>query len=180
MAGPDETRDQLGGVQVPNLPILQSREASASDGGLAPGNANGTPTLSSAGPDTKVAEMVEIIGGPTDQAAANTPTGTLKDNDGIDWLDQDKALPVGAPTPSVKKYSAFPTLFWSDAKISGENHDVETPDIRTPERSRTVPRRHARSRTPFKQASLAYDCILSAGLVCAFPSSPSSSQRKRR
>jgi hypothetical protein len=181
MVGPDETRDQLWGVQVSNLPALQSREASAAnDGGPAPVNANGSPTLSSAGPDTKVPEMVEIIGGPMDQADANTPTGTLKDNDGIDRLGQDKALPVNAPTPSLKKYNAVRSLFWSDAKISGENHDVETPDIRKPERSRTVQRRQARNRTPFKQASLAYDCILSAGLACPFPSSPSSSQRRRR
>jgi DnaJ domain len=179
MAGPHQTRDQLGGVQVPNLPTLKSREASTSDGGPAPVDANGAPTLSSAGQDTKVTAMVEIIGGPMDQADANTPTGTLKDNDGIDRLGQDKTLPVNAPTP-LKKYNAVRSLFWSDAKISGENHDVETPDIRKPERSRTVQRRQARNRTPFKQASLAYDCILSAGLACPFPSSPSSSQRRRR
>jgi curved DNA-binding protein CbpA len=181
MAGPDETRDQLWGVQVSNLPTLQSREASAaSDGSLAPGNANGAPALSSAGPDTKVAEIVKIIGGPIDHAGANTATGNLKNNDGIDLLDQDEALPVGVPTPSLKQDTAVPKLFSSDAKISDENHDVETPDIKPPERSRTVARRQAISRTPFKQASLAYDCILSAGLVCAFPSSSSSSQRKRR
>jgi curved DNA-binding protein CbpA len=181
MAGPDETRDQLWGVQVPNLPTLQSREAStAKDGGLAPGNANGAPALSSAGSDTKVAEIIKIIGGPIDQAGANTATGNLKNNDGIDPLDQDEALPVGVPTPSLKQDTIVPKLFSSDAKISDENHDVEIPDIKTPERSRRVARRQAISRTPFKQASLAYDCILSAGLVCAFPSSPSSSQRKRR
>jgi hypothetical protein len=180
MAGPDETRDQLWGVQVSNLPTLQSREASAAnDGGLAPGDANGAPALTSAGSDTKVAEIV-TNGGPIDQAGANTTSGNLKNNDGIDPLDQDEALPVGVATPSLIQDTAVPKLFSSDAKISDENHDVETPDIKTPERSLRVTRRQARSRTPFKQASLTYECILSAGLVCAFPSSPSSSQRKRR
>jgi hypothetical protein len=180
MAGPDETRDQLWGVQVSNLPTLQSREASvANDGGLAPGDANGAPALSSAGSDTNVADIV-TNGGPIDQVGANTTSGNLKNNDGIDPLDRDEALPIGAPTPSLKQDTGVPKLFSSDAKISDENHDVETPDIKTPERSRRVARRQALSRTPFKQASLAYDCILSAGLVCAFPSSPSSSQRKRR
>jgi hypothetical protein len=174
-AGSDETRDQLGGVQVPDLPILQSREASAYDGGRAPENANGASAQSAAGSDTKVAEIVEIIGAPIDQVDANTTIGTLKDNDEIARPDKDKALPVGPPTPSVKKYDVGTSLFWSDAKISGENHDVATPDMK---RSRTEGRRRARSRTPFKQASMAYDCILSAGLVCATPSSPS--QRKRR
>jgi hypothetical protein len=180
MAGPDETRDQLWGVQVSSLPTLQSSEAlAASDSGLAPGDANGVPALSSAGSDTKVADIV-TNGGPIDQVGANTTSGNLKNNDGIDPLDRDEALPIGAPTPSLKQDTGVPQLFSSDAKISDENHDVETPDIKTPERSRRVARRRALSRTAFKQASLAYDCILSAGLVCAFPSSPSSSQRKRR
>jgi curved DNA-binding protein CbpA len=177
MTGPDETRDQIRNAQVLNLPTQQNSEASvANDGGRAPGNANGTPALSSAGPDTKVAEIVKIIGGPIDQADATTTTGNLKNNDGIDPLDQDKALPVGVPTPSPKKDNGVPKLLSSDAKVSDENHDAETPDIKSLERSRTVARRQATSPTLFKQASPADDCILSAGLVCAFPSSSSSSQ----
>ena len=97
-----------------------------------------------------------------------------------DPLDQDEALPVGVPTPSLIQDTAVPKLFSSDANISDENHDVETPDTKILERSLRVARRQAGSHTPFKHASLTYDCILSAGLVCAFPSSPSLSQRKRR
>jgi hypothetical protein len=179
MTGPNETRDQLRGMQVPNLPTLQSPEASAAnERGRAPGNGNGAPALSSA--DTEVAEIVKIIGGPIDQADANTTTGNLKNNDGIDPLDQDKALPVGVPTPTLKKDNGVLKLFSSDAKISDQNHDVETPDMKTPEKSRSVARRLATTRTPFKQAGQAYDCILSAGLVCALPSSPGSSQSRRR
>jgi hypothetical protein len=179
MTGPDETCDQLWGVQVSSLPTLQSSEAlAASDSGLAPGDANGVPALTSTGSDTKVAEIV-TNGGPI-HAGANTTSANLRNNDGIDPLDQDEALPVGVPTPSLIRDTAVPKLFSYDAKISDENHDVETPDTKIPERSLRVARRQAGSHTPFNHASLTYDCILSAGLVCAFPRSPSSSQGKRR
>jgi curved DNA-binding protein CbpA len=114
MADPDETLDQLWGVQVSDLPIMQEGEASVNDGGHALENANGAPAQSSAGPDTKVAEIVEIVGGPIDQSDANTTTDNLKNNE-----HQDKTLPIDAPTASLKKYKTVPTIFWSDAKNPG-------------------------------------------------------------
>ena len=188
MTGRDERGDKLGGVQVPHMTIVPSAEASAAnDAGGVPRIADGGPDLSSAESEAEVDEILNLAFGALPDA--RTITDDLKRNDGIQPLDQNGAPPpVGDQSSSLERDNGVPKSFSSDVKISDENHDMKTPDmktsdikrpdIKTPERSRTVAKRQAASRTPFEQ--VAHECILSGGLVCAFPSSPSLSQRKGR
>jgi DnaJ domain len=189
MTDRDERDDRLGGVEIPYMTIVPSAEApTADDASGIPRIADGGPALSSAESEAEVDKIVNLAFGPLPDA--RTIIDDVKRNDRIQLLDQNGAPPpVGDQSSSLERDKGVPKLVTFDLRIADETQDTKTPDMKTsntkrpdtktPERSWTVTKRQAPS-TLFEQVSLAQDCILSGGLVCAFPSRPSFSQRKRR
>lgn len=147
----DEPRGKLA---VPDMATAPSAVASADTGGEAPGIADGGPALSSAGRDTEVAKIANAIDAPVNQAGVMAATDSLKENSGIEPLDQRKARSVEVPLSSLEKDGDIPkspsSVFWT----SREKRDVKTRDMKTPEGPRLVAKRQATSQTPLKQVSL--------------------------
>ena len=145
----DEPRDKLARVEVPDMAVVPSANASEANSGGAVGIANGGPALNSTGRDTEVATITNAFGAPTDQTDVKTTAVLLKENDGIEPLDQNKARSVDVQFSSLEKDHGVPKSSSSDFAISDEKHD-----LKIPQRPRMVAKRQATNRAPFKQVSL--------------------------
>jgi curved DNA-binding protein CbpA len=147
----DEPRGKL---VVPNMATAPSAVASADTSGEAPGIADGGPASSSAGRDTEVAKIANAIDAPVNQAGMMTAADSLKENSGIEPLDQKKARSVEVPLSSLEKDSDVPTSSSSDFATFGDKRDMKARNMKTPERTRMVAKRQTTSQTPLKQVSL--------------------------
>lgn len=107
-----------------------------------------------AGRDTEVAKTANAFDAPVDRAGTMSAAHGLKENSGIEPLDQKNARSVEVQPSSLEKDGDVPkspsSVFWT----SGEKRDVKTRDMKTPERPRMVAKRQATSQTPVKQVSL--------------------------
>ena len=103
----DEPRGKL---VVPNMATAPSAVASADTRGEAPGIADGGPASSSAGRDTEVAKIANAFDAPVDQAGMMTAADGLKENSGIEPLDQKKARSVEVQLSSVEKDGDVPNI----------------------------------------------------------------------
>ena len=145
----DEPRDKLARVEVPDMAVVPSANASEANSGGAVGIANGGPALNSTGRDTEVATITNAFGAPTDQTDVKTTADLLKENDGIEPLDQNKARSVDVQFSSLEKDHDVPKSSSSDFGISDEKRDMKIP-----QRPRMVAKRQATNHAPFRQVSL--------------------------
>jgi DnaJ-like protein len=145
----DEPRDKLARVEVPDMAVVPSANASEANSGGAVGIANGGPALNSTGRDTEVATITNAFGAPTDQTDVKTTADLLKENDGIEPLDQNKARSVDVQFSSLEKDHGVPKSSSSDFGISDEKRDMKIP-----QRPRMVAKRQATNHAPFRQVSL--------------------------
>jgi len=194
MTGQDERGDS-GGVQAPHSTIVPSVEGPVTTDGVSVTRLADGGALSSADSEAEVDDSLNLAFGAVPDAGTITDPGR---KDGIQQLNQSRApSPVGDQSSSLERDNGVSKLLSSDVNISDENYHLKTPDIKrsdisiatsdkkrftieTLERSRNASKRRAASRTSFEQVSLAHECILSGGLVCAFPSNPNLPQWKRR
>ena len=146
----DEPRDKLARVEVPDMAVVPSANASEANSGGAVGIANGGPALNSTGRDTEVATITNAFSAPIDQADAKKMSADhLEKNGGIEPLDQNKARSVDVQFSSLEKDHGVPKSSSSDFAISDDKHDMKIP-----QRPRMVAKRQATNRAPFKQVSL--------------------------
>jgi hypothetical protein len=145
----DEPGDKLARVEVPDMAVVPSANASEANSGGAVGIANGGPALNSTGRDTEVATITNAFGAPTDQTDVKTTADLLKENDGIEPLDQNKARSVDVQFSSLEKDHDVPKSSSSDFGISDEKRDMKIP-----QRPRMVAKRQATNHAPFRQVSL--------------------------
>jgi hypothetical protein len=145
----DEPRDKLARVEVPDMAVVPSANASEANSGGAVGSANGGPALNSTGRDTEVATITSAFSAPIDQADVRTTADLLKRNGGIEPLDQNKARSVDVQFSSLEKDIGVPKSSSSDFGISDEKRDMKIP-----QRPRMVAKRQATNHAPFRQVSL--------------------------
>jgi curved DNA-binding protein CbpA len=200
MTGQDERADS-GGVQAAHGTIVPSDEGPVTTDAVGVTRIADGGRPSSAESEPEVDDSLDLTFGALPDERANTDD--LRRKDGFQQLDQNGApSPVNHRSSFLERDNGVSKSLSSDITISDENYYLKTPDIKrsdikrsdinietpdikrfnikTPARSWKAAKRRAASRTSFEQVSLAHDCILSGGLVCAFPSSPNLPQRKRR
>jgi DnaJ-domain-containing protein 1 len=145
----DEPRDKLPRVEVPNMAVASSTVAAEANRDGAVGIANGGPALNSIGRETEAATITSAVGVTVDHDDAKTSADLLKENDGIEPLDQNKAPPVDVRFSSLEKGNGVPKSSSRDFAVSDEKHDMKMPP-----RPRMVVKRPATNHAPFKQVSL--------------------------
>jgi hypothetical protein len=166
-ARPDERRDNIEHMMVPDLPMMvPSAVALAANDGGALDVAKGGPAPSSTGLKAEVAKTNNAFDAPIDQADAKAAANHLEKNLGIEPLDRDKAQSVEARSSSVETNDGIPKSASSDFAMSDDkrdmkipdtsnfNHDVKVPEMKMPGRPRTVAKRQPPSPAPIKQVSL--------------------------
>jgi curved DNA-binding protein CbpA len=138
-------------------PAPRNDDSGTSSSGEAAGIADGGQALSPAGRDTEVAKIANAFDAAVDRAGAMTAAPGLKENSGIEPLDQKNARPVEVQPSSLEKDGDVPkalsSVFWTE-KRDVKTRDIKTPDMKTPERPRVVAKRQATGQPPLKQVSL--------------------------
>jgi hypothetical protein len=166
-AGPDEKRDNIEHMTVPEMPMMvPSALALAANDGGALDVAKGGPAPSSTGLKAEVAKTNNAFGAPIDQADAKTAENHLEKNLGIEPLGKDKAQSVEARSSSAETDDGIPKSASSNFAMSEDKRDMKIPDtsnlnpnikvpeMKMPERPRTVAKRQPASPAPVRQVSL--------------------------
>jgi len=166
-AGPDEKRDNIEHMTVPDMPmVVPSAVALVANDGGALDAAKGGPAPSSTGLKAEVAKTNNAFDAPIDQADAKIAANHLEKNLGIEPLDRDKAQSVEARSSSVETNNGIPKSASSDFAMSEDkrdmkipdtsnlNHDIKIPEMKMPGRPRTVAKRQPPSPVPVRQVSL--------------------------
>ena len=166
-AGPDEKRDNIEHMTVPDMPMMvRSAVALAAHDGGALDVAKGGPAPSSTGLKAEVAKTNNAFDGPIDQADAKIAANHLEKNLGIEPLDRNNAQSVEARSSFVATDIGIPKSASSDFAMSGDkrdmkipdtsnlNHNIKVPEMKIPERPRTVAKRQTPSPAPVRQVSL--------------------------
>jgi len=164
---PNELRDKLGRVAVPDIAIVPNVVLSAANDGGAQEVARGEPAPGSAELNTEVAKPNTAFDLRIDQAAAKIDANHLEKNYVIRAADQNKVQSTEVRFSSPEKNNDVLKSSSSNFAISNDKHDLKIsnsasiniddmkiPEMKIPERPRTVVKRQIASRTPFKQASL--------------------------
>src|SRR5215472_1379321 len=166
-AGPDEKRDNIEHMTVPDMPMMvRSAVALAAHDDGALDVAKGGPAPSSTGLKAEVAKTNNAFDGPIDQADAKIAANHLEKNLGIEPLDRNNAQSVEARSSFVATDIGIPKSASSDFAMSGDkrdmkipdtsnlNHNIKVPEMKIPERPRTVAKRQTPSPAPVRQVSL--------------------------
>jgi hypothetical protein len=145
--------------------VLSAIASTATDGG-APAVAKGSPIPSSAGPNTDVAMPNNALDVPIRQAEAKGAADRPDRIYAMRPIGQDKGQASDVRLSSPDKDDGVPQLFSSHFAMSDEKADLKMPDaasvstgnakipeMKTPARARTAPKRQAASRTAFAQAA---------------------------
>ena len=166
-AGPDEKRDNIEHMTVPDMPMMvPSALALAANDGGALDVAKGGPAPSSTGLKAEVMKTNTAFDALIDQADAKTAANHLEKNLGIEPLDRDKAQSVEARSSSVETNDGIPKSASSDFALSDDkldmkipdtsnlNYNIKIPEMKMPGRPRMVAKRQPPSPAPVRQVSL--------------------------
>src|SRR5712664_257770 len=162
----DTTHDKLERTAAPETPFVLSAMASAANDGGAQAVTKGRPIPSSAGLNTDVAKPIDPLDVPIRRAEAKSAADRPDRIYAMRPLDQDKGQTADIEFSSAGKDDGVPRLFSSHFAMSDDKPDVKMldaanvstanakiPEMKTPARARTVPKRQAASRTAFAQAA---------------------------